>query len=89
VTVASALSATLAEDIGNPWATLGLYTCAGLTLFGRLYSDQHWVSDTFVGGVIGTVAGIWVSQETEHYDNDETGMRIVPGLGNLTFVWPL
>src|SRR5205085_8740970 len=53
VTVAAALSETLAADIGNTWASIGLYTCTAATVFGRLYSDQHWLSDTFLAGVIG------------------------------------
>jgi hypothetical protein len=68
VTVAAALTETLASDIGNPWATAGLYTALGATMFGRMYSDQHWLSDTFLGAFIGTAAGYWVSQEEDHYD---------------------
>jgi len=68
VTVASALSETLAADINKPWAYVTFYTFDAATIFGRLYSDAHWFSDTFLAAVIGTAAGYWVSQETDHYD---------------------
>ncbi len=83
VTVASALSETLAADINQTWAYITFYTFDAATIFGRLYSDVHWFSDTFLGAVIGTAAGYWVSQETDHYDmktNDPkpTSFLIVP-----------
>ena len=92
VTVATALSETLAADIGNPWASAALYTFAGVTVFGRLYSDQHWFSDTFLAGIIGTAAGYWVSQEEDHYDmrtNDPkpTSFIITPSLSGVTFAY--
>ncbi|HET6401880.1 MAG TPA: phosphatase PAP2 family protein [Candidatus Kapabacteria bacterium] len=83
VTVASALSETLAADIDKPWAYVTFYAFDAATIFGRLYSDEHWFSDTFLAAVIGTAAGYWVSQETDHYDmktNDPkpTSFLIVP-----------
>jgi len=87
VTVATALSESLAADIDNPWASAALYTFAGVTVFSRLYSDQHWLSDTFLAAVIGSGAGYWVSKEEDHYDTKETGFMIVPGPTNLTLLW--
>ena len=92
VTVASALTETLAADIGNTYASIGLYTALGLTVFGRLYSDEHWLSDTFVGALIGTAAGYWVSQEEDHYDmktNEPkpTSFLIEPTLGGLSLTY--
>ena len=92
MTVASALTETLAADIGNTWASVGLYTALGLTVFGRLYSDAHWLSDTFVGGLIGTAAGYWVSQEEDHYDmktNEPkpTSFLIEPTLGGVSLTY--
>ena len=67
-TVACALSETLAADIDQPWAYATFYTFEAATVFGRLYADAHWLSDTFAGAIIGNLAGFWVSRETEHYD---------------------
>ncbi|SRR5579883_629573 len=90
-TVACALSSTLAAEIDNPYVTAGLYALVGTTVFGRLYTDNHWLSDTFLGGVIGSVAGYWVAAEVEHYDTNqnskETGFVIEPGIGNITFAY--
>lgn len=93
VTVACALSETLASDIGNTWASIGLYTAAAATVFGRLYSDQHWLSDTFLGGVIGMAAGYWVSQEEDHYDmktNEpkQASLMLVPTGNGLALIYP-
>jgi membrane-associated phospholipid phosphatase len=92
VTVASALSETLAADIDQPWAYVLFYTFDAMTVFGRLYSDEHWLSDTFLGGVIGTAAGYWVSQEEDHYDmktNDPkpTSFLIVPTLNGVSLTY--
>ncbi len=92
VTVAAALSSTLAAEIDNPYATAGLYSLVGLTMYSRMYTDKHWLSDTFLGGVIGSVTGYWVVNQTEHYDlstNDAkpTSFVIEPGLGNLTLAY--
>ncbi len=92
VTVAAALSSTLAAEIDNPYATAGLYSLVGLTMYSRMYTDKHWLSDTFLGGVIGSFAGYWVVNQTEHYDlktNDPkpTSFVIEPGLGNLTLAY--
>ena len=59
VTVASALSESLAADIDNIWVSIALHTFTAATAFGRMYSDQHWLSDTFLAGVIGT-ASAWI-----------------------------
>jgi hypothetical protein len=92
VTVASALSETLAADIDKPWAYVTFYTFDAATIFGRLYSDEHWFSDTFLAAVIGTAAGYWVSQETDHYDmktNDPkpTSFLIEPTLDGVSLTY--
>jgi hypothetical protein len=48
-------SAVLARRIGNPWATVGLYTLAGATAFSRTYSRNHWLSDIVFGGIVTTL----------------------------------
>jgi len=59
-TVAFALSTVLAERIDNNWARLGLYGLASLTAFARVYNNQHWTSDVFVGALLGFVTGMHV-----------------------------
>ncbi|MGA9291995.1 MAG: phosphatase PAP2 family protein [Ignavibacteriaceae bacterium] len=56
-TTAFAVSSVLAAKINNIYASIALYGLAGLTLYQRIYSDNHWFSDTFAGAVISTVIG--------------------------------
>jgi len=41
----------------NKWVDAGAYTLAGLTALSRVYHDKHWLSDVFLGAVIGTAVG--------------------------------
>ena len=91
-TVAGALSETLAADIDQPWAYATFYTLEGLTAFGRMYADAHWLSDTFAGLIIGNIAGFWVSRETEHYDlvtnkPKSTSFLITPTLNGVALAY--
>ena len=92
VTVASALSESLASDIGNAWVSAGLYTFIAWTAYSRMYADVHWLSDTFLAGVIGTASGYWVTHQPDHYDmktNDPkpTSFEIVPSLGGVSLAY--
>jgi len=68
-TVAFALSTVLAERIDNDWARLGLYGLASLTAFARVYNNQHWASDVFVGGLLGFVTGMHVINKEKQRTN--------------------
>ena len=57
ITVAFAISTVLAERIDNVYASVGLYGLSALTAYQRIYSDNHWFSDTVLGAVIGVVIG--------------------------------
>lgn len=56
-TVAFTLSSILSERINNTYASIGLYTLAVLTLWQRMYSDNHWLSDVILGASIGYFIG--------------------------------
>ena len=60
-TLAFAISSVLANRIHNPFASVGLYALATFTAASRVYHDDHWVSDTFLGAVIGTSVGCTIS----------------------------
>src|SRR2546426_4946924 len=75
-TVAFVLSTVLAGRIRSTPATVGLYSLAALTAAARVYSDEHWVSDTFLGAAIGTVVGNAVIHFNE--GSETTGLRLVP-----------
>ena len=75
-TVAFALSTVLAGRIRSTPATVGLYSLAALTAAARVYTDEHWVSDTFLGAAIGTVVGNAVIHLNE--ESETTGLRLTP-----------
>jgi membrane-associated phospholipid phosphatase len=56
-TVAFSVSTALSARLKNSYATICLYSLATLTAVSRVYTDDHWLSDTFLGAVIGTVVG--------------------------------
>jgi membrane-associated phospholipid phosphatase len=66
VTIAFAISSVLAERINNVYASIGLYGLAGLTLMQRIYTDQHWFSDTVFAAAVTTV----ISRAIVGYEND-------------------
>ncbi len=53
VVVAFALTTSLADDLHNTWATIGLYTVATGTAFSRINDNRHWLSDCVLGAALG------------------------------------
>ena len=80
-TVAFAVSAVLAERIGNPWVGAGLYALASLTALSRMYHTKHWASDVVLGGAIGAGAGLLVT-----YLERERAKKL--SAGEQLFVYP-
>ncbi|HVN49188.1 MAG TPA: phosphatase PAP2 family protein [Bacteroidota bacterium] len=70
--VAFALSSVLSERIQNTAASIGLYSLAGLTAAARVYHDDHWFSDIFLGAAIGTSIGIAVVHADEKDSNSSS-----------------
>lgn len=80
--VAFSVSSVLAARIKNVYATIGLYSLASLTAFSRVYQDDHWLSDTFLGAAIGTATGLAVV----HLHDEGQGhasLHIVPTFNGL------
>ncbi len=74
-TVAFAMSTVLAERINNTYASIGLYALAGITAASRVYSDDHWASDVFLGAAIGYFTG--------HFITHNSGTLYKSGSGKL------
>jgi membrane-associated phospholipid phosphatase len=74
--VAFTLSSVLSERINNTAASIGLYTLAGLTGAARIYHDQHWLSDVFLGAVIGTSVGTAVAHDDDEKSSSHCSTRI-------------
>lgn len=81
-TVAFAISSVLSRKIKNTWASIGLYALATLTAVSRVYDDEHWTSDVFLGAAIGNTIGIAVTGLHEHEDG-KTSFRLTPSLNGL------
>jgi len=82
---AFALSTILSRKIDNPFATIGLYSLAGLTAYERVYDNQHWFSDVFVGAAIGYFIGTIVANSDEERENKNNFLNkvdIMPSLGS-------
>lgn len=82
-TLAFALSSTLAAEIDNPFATVGLYGLATFTAASRIYHDRHWLSDTFLGAAIGIVCGYGVVHLHDVMDPHHGGLLIVPTMNGI------
>ncbi len=74
--VAFTLSSVLSKRINNTAASIGLYTLAGLTGAARIYHDQHWLSDVFLGAVIGTSVGTAVARDDDEKSSNHISTRI-------------
>ncbi len=51
--MAFSFATAVAQEVHRPWATVGLYTLATATGLSRVYDNQHWVSDVFLGAAVG------------------------------------
>ena len=51
--MAFALATSLSDDINRPWATVGLYTMAGVVAWSRINDNRHWFSDVAAGALLG------------------------------------
>jgi membrane-associated phospholipid phosphatase len=59
--LAFSLATSLADDIHRPWATVGLYSMAGMVGLSRINDNRHWLSDVAVGAMVGIASAKFVS----------------------------
>lgn len=86
-TVAFSLATVLASHTNNYLLKTVIYTPAVLTTVSRVYQDQHWVSDVFMGAAIGYFVGSFIVDH--HASKDEKNSSVLinynaPGLISLT-----
>ena len=79
-TVAFTVSTILAERIHNVYASIGLYGLAALTAYQRIYSDNHWFSDTLLGAAIGMVISRAVLNlnQSDPYEESNPDISVSP-----------
>ena len=81
--VAFATSSVLAASIKNTYASIALYSLAGLTAYQRIYSNNHWFSDTVLAAIIGTVIGnTLVKINDERFDEESDNKLIIQPMFN-------
>jgi len=68
-TVAFALSTVLSRNAEAGWLKGILYVPAALTFVSRVYQDQHWTSDAFLGAAIGYFVATWVVDQHENKES--------------------
>lgn len=84
-TVAFTISTVLSERIDNIYASIALYGLASLTAYQRIYSNNHWLSDTFLGAAIGITAGKFFSNLEEEKNvkgNNGISYKIMPNINS-------
>lgn len=83
-TIAFTFSTVLAEQIDTWWARTGLYSLAAATSYSRVYDDEHWTSDIFLGAAVGFLSGKTI---VEINKDRETG-EIINSLKDRVQVYP-
>lgn len=84
------LSAVLSERIGNPWASVGLYSLATLCAMSRMYSRDHWLSDCVFSGALSIFTARSIVKWYEggmKEDDGSTGLRFIPAGNRLIVAW--
>ena len=81
------IATVLSQRIDNTFASIALYSFAGLTAVQRIYADRHWFSDVVLGAAIGTVVGLKVVKINSEYDNQNSSvkMNVYPVLSNGSY----
>jgi membrane-associated phospholipid phosphatase len=86
---AFSLSTVLAHQIGNVWASAGLYTLAALTSLSRVYAGEHWFSDCVFSAMLSTAMTQSLLQwyDARSSANQQSGFRIAPTLTGISLVY--
>ena len=74
--VAFTIATVLSQRIDNTYASIALYSFAGLTAFQRIYADRHWFSDTVLGAALGTVVGLKVVKLNSENENQSSSVKM-------------
>jgi len=69
--IAFSIATVLSQRINNPYVSFALYSMASLTAYQRIYSDDHWLSDTILGAALGTFIGLKIVKLHENNSPEE------------------
>ena len=74
-TVAFAVSTVMAKSVNNIFWKIFWYAAAGLVAGSRVYHNQHWISDVFLGFAVGYSVGDFVVKlDVKDYNNNRTNI---------------
>jgi len=79
-TVSFAVSTVIAKSVDNFFWKAFWYGSAGMVAASRVYHNKHWLSDVFLGGVIGYTVGSYVV-DFDKKEKTMFGQRIKPFIG--------
>ena len=71
--IAFSLSTVLSQNSKSDLVKVLVYIPAFATALSRIYDDEHWLSDTFLGAAIGYFVGKWVCDI--HKSNESNDFR--------------
>jgi membrane-associated phospholipid phosphatase len=80
-----AMSTVLSRNAHSDVLKILAYTPAALTFVSRIYQDQHWTSDDFLGAVIGYIVGDWVVDTHEKKESAVSVTAIYPLTVSIRF----
>ena len=80
-TVSFAVSTALAKSLENKYWKVFWYGTAGLVGASRIYHNKHWLSDVFLGAVIGYYTGDYVVGFDKKEKPRLFGQRVQPWIG--------
>ena len=78
VTLAFSLSTVLSKNAKSDLLKILAYIPAVLTAVSRVYQDNHWTSDAFLGAAIGYFVGDWVSNQHKESTGGIETVSILP-----------
>lgn len=85
---AFAITTVLSERVNNTYASILLYSLAGLTAYQRVYANRHWFSDTVIGAILGTAIGkkvISLHTDLGDENSSENNLNLSPYVSGNTY----
>ncbi len=80
-----AVSTVLSRNAHSRALKILAYVPAVFTFVSRIYQDQHWTSDNFLGAAIGVVVGSWVVNLHEKKESAMTISAVAPFTVTIKF----
>ena len=80
-----AMSTVLSRSAHSKALQVIAYLPSVLTFVSRIYQDQHWTSDDFLGAAIGVAVGTWVVNQHDQKESALSSPAVYPFTVNFSF----